>query len=401
MYNEREMTSDLKGPLGFNVGTIVRVSTSKKRTRRATIATLQTEESVATKRNNRPTSVCLIWEPIAPMPLSMSKEKFLITPTIDINQEAEEEEAIVDITQVQSLLSFEQHVSESHESDSIQKWKDRGDQLLRIGDASSATSYYEIAIVKTSSLSIGCSILTNVNGYPRVAEVDCLDNESIDVTLYDTQEEITIPKTHVLLVLMNEDHTDRLQERILLNLARCMLQIGEAINSDKRKFWKAAVLACSLAIAVNDFHDKQNEQLIFNLNNDTLHTALVLRAKAHAALCKWKNAISDATKICKAGKEKEGKKLLTIIQRQKQQQVKGDKKLAKAICQLVENVTVNNQTSVSENENQIVVMSSDESLQSKVKDTQTSFLNPVIVLISMTVVLMIQYGAFTKAIQEL
>jgi hypothetical protein len=330
----------------MEVGSVVRARRPQnpKTTGRAIVATLQDDKSV-----------CLLWEPFPPKPiLSLGGQKssnennqkiFLVSPIRAKEQEGEE--TIVNILEVQELLLFEKLSStESSEDSNVSLWKDRGDQLLRLGDASSAASYYEAAISKSSTISIGGTIVVQIKGFPKIAEVDCVEDESVDVTIVDSGDEATIPKSEILLGLLEPDN-DKLQERILLNLARCMLHLSEIDTMNRPGYLKSAVLACSLVVTISPFHEGQehhaddtNERLSANAQ-----TALLLRAKAQADLSKWPNAMADAKKLIRAGNE-QGRKLLESFERKKKQRAKLDKKLSKAVCRWVQTATAE---SVSDN----------------------------------------------------
>jgi len=192
-----------------------------------------------------------------------------------------------------------------------------------------------------------------------VAEVDCIDDDdedaSVDVTMVESGEEITLsasssssssqPSPQLLLVILESDGSDRLQERILLNLARCMHQLADLDRTKHRpKYLKAAVLACSLAMVVHEFHsssssdDDAGETNTNTKTTATTESALYLRSKAQGLLSKWSHAIADAKRLARLN-ESRGNALLNSLQRRKRQQAKNDKKLSKAVCQLVKNVT--------------------------------------------------------------
>ena len=341
----------------FAVGSIVRAKRGRKK-HRAIIATLENSGAGSdVDETNELETICIVWEPIYPFLIS---EQFLITPK-SIHKEVEQDEAIVTVDSVKSLLSFESDrwndngfsksaaVTSNEVIRNIKTWKERGDQLLRLGDASAATSYYEKSLFDSSSLSIGGSVIISVGGFPRIAEVDCVDDDeesaTIDVTFLHNNDEKTVEQSAVLLCILPNDF-DNLQERILLNLARCMLQLSDMDVVNRPKYLKSSVLATTLAIAVSSFRDQQNiadtKPLLLPEN---VQSALVLRCKANTELSKWSNATSDAWKLIKhARDEKKGRKLLASIERRKKLRLKTDKKLAKEICRLVESVTTANES---------------------------------------------------------
>ena len=315
----------------FAVGSIVRAKKGSKRCR-AMIATIG--GSGGAIETNIPTPLCLLWEPIYPQKIS---SKFLITPK-SINSEAEQEEVTVGVDAVEGLLPFEDDPCSNELETSIATWKDRGDQLLRLGDVSAAASFYEKALSDSSLVSIGGSVVISVEGFPRIAEVDCSDEDdgTIDVTLVHNGDEATVPESSILLGLLEPD-LDLLQERILLNLARCMLQLADLDAVNRPKYLKSSVLATTLAITLSLFRQEDNESLPTNAE-----TALMLRCKAYSSLSKWSKATADAKKLIKSGggsAKEQGQKLLAGIERKKKIQFKKDKKLAKDICRLVQSAT--------------------------------------------------------------
>jgi hypothetical protein len=293
---------------------------------------------VLTEPDEQDDTVCLLWEPTAPKPISLPSSSttklFLITPLLRPPKNIEQEETTISSQVVKPLLPFEDSCIADDESLTVAEWKDRGDELLRLGDASAAASYYEMALSKSSTLQIGSTIITKMGGYPKLAEVDCLEDDSLDVTLVESGEE-TITHSQILLCLLEPD-TEKCQERILLNLARCLLQLADLdhpTSESRPKYLKAAVLACTLALTVISFVNDDEKEIPANSQ-----TAWILRAKAQAALAKWPHALSDAKKVVKAG-HKQGRKLLDDIERQQRQKVKTDKKLAKEVCKWVETAT--------------------------------------------------------------
>ena len=295
---------------------------------------------VLTEPDEQDNTVCLLWEPIAPKPKSTSipsysTKRFLITPLLHPPKNIDQEEVTIASQVVKPLLPFEDSCIADDDSLTVAEWKDRGDQLLRLGDASAAASYYEMALSKSSTLQIGSTIITKMGGYPKLAEVDCVEDDSLDVTLVESEEESTITHSQILLCLLEPD-AEKCQERILLNLARCLLQLADldnATSESRPKYLKAAVLACTLALTIISFAADDETEISANSQ-----TAWILRAKAQAALSKWPHALSDAKKVVKAG-HKQGRKLLDEIERQQRQKVKTDKKLAKELCKWVETAT--------------------------------------------------------------
>ncbi|VEU42525.1 unnamed protein product [Pseudo-nitzschia multistriata] len=340
----------------FDVGSIVRAKRGSKRCR----AMVATVGDGGEEHDPSRDTVCILWEPIYPKPIS---GRFLIAPKAGrLEAEREQAEVTVGVETVEELLPFERcgsnnsdetavaptatitaskHTSTKH---NIGLWKERGDQLLRLGDASAATSYYEKALSDSSSVSIGGSIVLSVEGFPRIAEVDCIDDDeddggTIDVTLVHNGQERSVKEASVLLGIMEAD-ADRLQERILLNLARCMLQLSDLDAANRPGYLKSAVLAATLVLALSSFRSSEEDSDgTPSPAKKHSQTALVLRCKAYTGLSRWKNARSDARQLVASGDEKQGSKLLAVVERKKATQSKQDKKLAKEICKLVESAT--------------------------------------------------------------
>jgi preprotein translocase subunit YajC len=219
------------------------------------------------------------------------------------------------------------------------EWKDRGDRLLRIGDASAATTYYEMALRKCSTcLHIGSSVLINVGGHAVLAEVDCIDRDDIEVTIPQDGTERTVKQEQIILCVSEPD-TERMQERILLNLTRCLLQLAESSlrpSARRPAYLRAAVLGATLAFAVASLHDAVEEEPQSS-SSATGSTALLLRSQAFAAQSKFSHSLADAKKLLRRDPEhKEGRKWLMTLERQRKQQKKTDKRLAKEVSRWVQ-----------------------------------------------------------------
>ena len=149
----------------ITVGSIVRARRPLlhgNRSGKATVATVQNDD------------ICLLWEPFPPKILpcckSTTTKPFVVTPQILLSQD-DAVESTVSISDVQELLPFEIIHNDDLDT-SVEVWKDRGDQLFRLGDVSSAVSYYEMALFQSSKCHIGSSIIVSIQGFPKIAEVD-------------------------------------------------------------------------------------------------------------------------------------------------------------------------------------------------------------------------------------
>jgi tetratricopeptide (TPR) repeat protein len=328
------------------VGSIVRARLidHPKATRRALVATVQDERTV-----------CILWEDEAPTrrrggadnkPLHRS---FLVTPVLkDIADEVESDIAVEDVLE---LLPFETDSVQDADSanddkdlrQKMQEWKKHGDQLLRLGDATAAAEYYEAALGLSKNVQIGSSIILKVGGHTKIAEVDCMDadDNTMDVAI-ETGEEKTILQLEALITILEPDN-DRLQERILLNLARCMLQLAEVTTLQLQRrplYLRGAVLACTLAISITCFHNNADADTDSDSVSPTHKSALLLRSQAQVKLSKFKHAKADLKQLLVLDPEhREGQKRLRDFEKQQVQKQKTDKRLAKDICQWVGTAT--------------------------------------------------------------
>jgi hypothetical protein len=376
----------------FKVGSIVRAPRAEgdKPKGRAMVATIQDDHSV-----------CLLWEPCIPKPLHDDSSKFLVAPSLPVKASSSQEEITLDQSRIQPLLDFEMvddttTPMEKARTDTIQLWKERGDQLLRLGDPSSAIPYYEVALNASSVISIGSSVICSIQGYPKVAEVDCVEEDTVDVVYVESGEEATIPQSHILISILEGDDKDHSQERILLNLARCLLQHSEIDSPHRSKYLKSAVLACTLVITIASFHEESSSHENNN-TSDTAQTALLLRGKAQMGLSKWPHASADAKRLIQLGNS-QGRKLLENIEREKKQQAKLDKKLVKAMSRLVQTATSESVSSEQENVGETTASmrpSTDDTKQaehSSRASTQPSlsFSSPLMILLALTAAFLIQ-----------
>ena len=306
------------------------------------------------------------------------KKRFLLAPSFEVSQkvdnavdDAEEGEATVPISDLSPLLDFEvvvgSHVIDKKKKSSskdenneergknetsVKVWKNRGDQLLRLGDAAAAVSFYEMALQLSSVLEVGGRVLLRRQGGGGivVGEVDCVEEQdgTVDITIPKTGQERTMDEEQILLCVLEGDEEEQLQERILLNLSRCFLQLAEitTVFSRRPAYLQSAYLACSLAICINSLREEND-----NLNKGmmaTTRTALLLRSQAYASLGKHAYAIADMKRLLKLDPQhKEAKRRLRDFEQQKVEQAKNEKKLVKEVCRWVQNAT-NESSSVSE-----------------------------------------------------
>jgi tetratricopeptide (TPR) repeat protein len=373
----------------MRVGATVRVARPNhpKSTGRAVLATLQEEND----------SACvLIWEDPAPRPL-FGQRKFVVTPNFSTKRNSpDDDEYTVDSCHIQPLFDFEYDMELTGGGDvaagaaaaleAVEVWKDRGDQLLRVGDASAACSYYEMALSLSSSHSsttgsqVGSTVIVKKDGFAQIAEVDCVNETDLDITYVANGDEATIRESEILLTVMNPD-LQRIQERILLNVSRCLLQLAEVDKTDldrPSRYRSSAVLASTLALTLATFHDEQQQRQEAAITTTgvkfgkTYQTALLLRSQAQAQRGKWSHAIADVKQLLKIQpNHKEGCKLLQQIEQQKARRKLVDKKLAKQMCQWVNQAATATTTATPTTSTNL----SNESPVSRLRDESTTMTN--------------------------
>uniref|UniRef100_A0A7S4M917 Tetratricopeptide repeat-containing protein n=1 Tax=Odontella aurita TaxID=265563 RepID=A0A7S4M917_9STRA len=320
----------------------------------------------------------LLFEDPAPQPFPLSptaggrkrrlNKSFLLVPHFglrkDVNSvEDNAEEEDVPVSSLTKLLSFESGDS-SPQSDA-QSAKEHADALLRLQDFSSAASFYEEALSLTSVLSIGSAIVLNRSGRAVVADVDCIDEEegmggrcSIDVTYLSLdaadseEEEGTVLEKEVLLCLSSDSGNDKspsLQERILLNLSRCLLRLAEIDVAGKRamhrpaEYRRAAVLGCTLALTSASFRTLGwgGPTSSPATGSTTEEKALILRAAAFSDLPgKSKNAQADLRRSLKINPGcAQAKRMSRDLNFRDARRKRTDKKLSKEVCRWVQRAT--------------------------------------------------------------
>ncbi|KAI2504611.1 hypothetical protein MHU86_9823 [Fragilaria crotonensis] len=302
----------------FQVGSIVRLSRGDKRTGRATISTIDDDDQVS-----------LFWEDAAPLPVEGSSG-FIVTPLLPGS--SDDNELTISKSELQRLLPFELSTSPDENNPSV--WKERGDTILKLGDASSSIPYYERALQLTSRVQVGSTILIMRKDAVVAAEVDCLDDDTADVTYVESNDEAVVQLKSIRLAISME-HVD-LQIRVLLNLARALLQVADFDNSQLSRpslYRDGAILACSLAHGIL-LTDEAGEMSPF------LISTLFLRSKAHAGRAKWQASLSDVDRLLKLKPQsKEGrtwrKELLGLIA----QSERANKKLVKSMCRWIQSTT--------------------------------------------------------------
>jgi hypothetical protein len=335
----------------------VRVPTNPKIQRRAVVATLQKDDL----------SACVLCEqnvgqlpPIAGDAAAAKSHYRLVANMTPLFQEEESEsfkdeeelEWTVSQSELTALLPFEatSKLEDSNTAEeqrgsplsTISAWKEWGDQLLQLGDGAAAIPYYERGLKQSSILQIGGSVVFKQGGHTKVADVDCFDVDegSVDISMAESGEERTIKEKQVLLCLLQTDD-DHVQERLLLNLTRCYLQLADATSSfpasRRPHYLRAAVLATTLVLTIAGFRRHSASDNDETTMSPTHQTALVLRAQAQASLNKLPHALQDVKRLLAANRQhREGRKLLRELEAKLIYQQKKDKHLVKEICQWVQ-----------------------------------------------------------------
>lgn len=322
----KDYLPDADIPLEFSVGSIVRIPRggNDKKTGKATILTIDDDEEVS-----------LLWEDAAPASIQGG---FLVRPRLPSSKDDDE------ISLSKSLLQhLQQFETAQLDGASPTALKDHGDTLLKLGDASSAIPYYELALQMTSKVQIGSTVLiAKSSDVILAAEVDCMEDDTADLTFIESGEE-TVAKVKSIRLAISLKQSD-LQLRLLLNLARCLLQLADFDNSPLSRpssYRQGAVLACSLAWALL----QQNEEDItpFHISS------LILRSKAQAGRAKWQPALNDIDQVLKyKPQSKEGRKWRKDLQGLIAQQDLANKKLVKGMCQWIQTATNEGEDVVSE-----------------------------------------------------
>lgn len=313
----------------WSIGSAVRVPlpSNPKVTVRSVVATFDSKHAV------------LLWGKEDRYPsLFPTQSRPFIAPTIK-TKDVEDSELEVPLSKVTPLLDFEKEGPPPKvegrrklEKSTVLRWKDRGDQLLKLGDGSAALPYYEYALDLTSlPESIGTSILVKKKGFVKVAEVDCVnDDETIDIVWKDTQDEASLKQSQNLLTIL-EPHNDNVQERILLNLTRCLIQIAEVSPKFRAEYAEAATLAASMAHAVAEYHDA---------TSDRVTTALLLRAQAQATRLKYSHATQDLERILKQNAEhRQAQLMLREVQKKQKDAQRMDRILVREVSKWVDTAT--------------------------------------------------------------
>ena len=277
--------------------------------------------------------VNLIWEDAAPQPIP-PMVYFVVTPPMPIS--SDDVDVTIPKSLLQQLLPFERKILLDEDDPFV--WKERGDMLLKLGDASSAVPFYERALHLTSRVQVGSTVLIKVKETVVTAEVDCLEEKTADVTYVASAEEAVVNLKDIGFSISLKD--SNLQVRILLNLARCLLQLAGFDNSQILRpslYREGATIACSFAYVMLLSNDNEQGS---STTASLLTSTLLLRSKAQAGRAKWQLSLSDADQLLQLKPQsKEGrvwkKELMGLIS----QSERANKKLVKSMCQWIQSTT--------------------------------------------------------------
>ena len=302
--------------------------------------------------------VSVVKDDPAPIPL-LDKQEFLIAPHF-VGAGKEVEECEVDASEIKPLLDFETKIQ--HGDKDARVLKDFGDSMMRLNDFTMAVSYYEAALHRVSSqISIGSTIVLKCQGHAVLAEVDCMEDDTLDLTLLSGEEK-TIHERDVMLGVWEEDG-EMMQVKILLNLSRCLLKLAQVdrtagtvscVNANERKlkqhnrqeYYKlASIRGCTAAISLCDHYGGSSNAIAADLEAK----GRLVRARAFLGLARIPNALVDAKKISTLNpNSREAEVLLREIRAFQSHSKAVDRKLSKAVAKLVHSATTSSGEDVME-----------------------------------------------------
>lgn len=327
----------------FSVGSIVRIPRgANNKTGKATILTIDNDDEVSLLREDA-------------APVEGRSSVFIAAPKL--SPSSDQEEVTISKADLQALCDFE--TTTPLLDAAAAAWKDCGDTLLKLGDTSAAIPYYERALQLTSNIQIGSTVLLatkkkkNDDIVVVAAEIDCMDADdgTADVTFVASGKE-TVVNVKRDILLAASLHESEFQIRVLLNLARCLLQLAEFDNTPLSRpsaYRKGAVLACSLAYELLLLQDEDDEVTSYHM------TSLLLRSKAQAGRAKWPAAMTDIGQLLKyEPQSKQGRKWRTELMGLIAQHEQVNKKLVKGMCQWIQTATNEEDNAVSDDDNAAV-----------------------------------------------
>jgi len=206
--------------------------------------------------------------------------------------------------------------------------KEHGNIIYKLADFTSAAEQYRAAISNLAgpaTVGAGCEVLVKraerIKEGPmmQAAVVLCAEDDSVDIMYHeDDSEEDGVPLVRIIKCGPHE--TAPLQTSLYLNLARCYLSLPQSAST--------AVQYAERAVALATWAKKTGT------GPGASHTtALYLRAKAHLARKRYKEALKDveaALELDPGNKQALG--LLNKIPKEQERSKKSDRRLAKEVA---------------------------------------------------------------------
>eukprot|EP00546_Thalassionema_frauenfeldii_P017453 CAMPEP_0178905918 /NCGR_PEP_ID=MMETSP0786-20121207/6542_1 /TAXON_ID=186022 /ORGANISM="Thalassionema frauenfeldii, Strain CCMP 1798" /LENGTH=364 /DNA_ID=CAMNT_0020577579 /DNA_START=27 /DNA_END=1118 /DNA_ORIENTATION=+ len=312
----------------LEVGAVVRIPRDSKRSGRALIVSVDGDE------------VDLLWEDAAPQ---ARRTVFVVCPRLNGQNGSsdEEEEITLPKENVEKLLSFEKS-TDGDTTLSPDLLKSRGDTLLKMGDASSAVPWYEEALLETSQIQVGSTVLLMEQDENEIkilaAEIDCLEDNTADITFVKSGSEAVVTLNAIQLGLSVKYLS--LQIRTLLNISRCMLQLAEFDDNPSSRpslYRQGAIIACSMVLEILSMEESDEDDSL-----RLITTCYLLRSKAYAGRAKWRAALADIDNhLERKPQSKEGHQWKTELLSLISKSDRANKKLVKSMCGWIQTATAN------------------------------------------------------------
>ncbi len=320
-----------------------KIGTGNRAVRDRHVLTIARRSVVATLPDDG--CISLVQDDLTPAPL-IGRGNFLIAPTIHSGS-PQVDDCEVDPSNIMPLLEFEVVGDTTHTNEgNIAVYKEYGDKLFRIKDYTSAISYYEAALHFVSLVfDVGSVLVVRRSGYSVIAEVDCLENDTYDVTFQSDNDEANISRKEIIMSLWTLD-TSFLQSKILLNLSRCLLNLADFVSfrdlgkASCQELRQSAVLGCSAAITICEYHSVEASVSSLSELDSLIEKARIVRSRAFLGLRKYPNAIADSKKVLfRNPTHCEAQGILNEIKAAHAYAKMVDKKLSKEVCRWVQKAT--------------------------------------------------------------
>ncbi|KAL7578846.1 hypothetical protein ACA910_016066 [Epithemia clementina (nom. ined.)] len=350
------------------------------------------------------------------------------------NDDDDDVELTVAMEQLEALQPFEQNDLaerwvEDNRMGEIEYLKSCGDALMKLGDEPSAIPYYERALSvsgfprRNLTIEVGSTIVLQVPSKTKegnawivlLAEVDCVETDdnvvfSMDLTtlakldpfhnqrFFLLDEEQTVvwdSRQQFILPILSKDVKNRLQERTLLNLTRCFLQLAAEFQDRKggggghdmistksvstnlslaAAYLNSAIVSTTLVEAIAQYYQQHpqkfdetpsshsNETTSREENHRWAATALLLRAKAWLWKGQYALALADTERLLEAENKsgdstsaaalspkllREAQHLHQQILQERKTASKQTRKLVKEVCRWIDGATTSNDSKAS------------------------------------------------------